>query len=375
MLKIPAILFGAALMVWKIPMGLHFTAAVYQPAITVDGPYVFYQNDSILVQYIDSANGQMYVRNSQWPVSQRGDMQLTVQTDEPGITFDVKLKSKNSPEKSTYGKAKKMLVVSDIEGNFSAFRKLLQANGVIDKQLQWTFGNGKLILLGDFVDRGAMVTEVLWLIYALEMQAATSGGKVHYILGNHEIMNMAGEETYVNARYIAFADSMKVPYAKLFSKQTELGRWLATKNVAENIGNILFVHAGISSIFNQIAMPLEDMNDSARMYYADTSAELPSPIANLLFSDYGPFWYRGYYHNKDRATLGQIDSTLELYRSRHIVVGHSIVAKEIGSSFGGKIINTDLHHDRGFSEALLIDGNAMYRVDAKGERREIVSRN
>ena len=32
-----------------------------------------------------------------------------------------------------------MLILSDIEGNFEAFRKLLQANHVIDDNFNWTF--------------------------------------------------------------------------------------------------------------------------------------------------------------------------------------------------------------------------------------------
>jgi hypothetical protein len=107
---------------------------------------------------------------------------------------------------------------------------------------------GHLVLVGDFVDRGTMVTEVLWLIYSLESQAEAAGGKVHYILGNHEIMNMNGDHHYVHPRYKAHADSMHISYLKLFSQQSELGRWFATKNVTERIGNVLFAHAGFSLI-------------------------------------------------------------------------------------------------------------------------------
>ena len=64
-----------------------------------------------------------------------------------------------------------MFVVSDIEGEFKAFRQLLQGNNIIDENFNWTFGNGHLVLTGDFVDRGTLVTEVLWLIYSLEEKA------------------------------------------------------------------------------------------------------------------------------------------------------------------------------------------------------------
>ena len=94
-------------------------------------------------------------------------------------------------------------MISDIEGNFGAFRKLLQGNRVIDENFNWTYGKDHLVLVGDFVDRSTMVTEVLWLIYSLEEKAKAAGGYVHYILGNHEIMNMSDELDYVQERYIA----------------------------------------------------------------------------------------------------------------------------------------------------------------------------
>jgi len=49
-----------------------------------------------------------------------------------------------------------------------------------------------LVLVGDCVDRGQEVTQVLWLIYKLEIAAKNKGGSVHFVLGNHEIMNFQG---------------------------------------------------------------------------------------------------------------------------------------------------------------------------------------
>ncbi len=45
---------------------------------------------------------------------------------------------------------------------------------------------------GDMFDRGDQVTECLWLVYALEETAKAAGGYVHFILGNHELMNLQG---------------------------------------------------------------------------------------------------------------------------------------------------------------------------------------
>ena len=370
-MKIPGTILVIIITAWAF-----LSAAGYAmpdgSSLTIDGPYVLYRGDSIIVNYIDSASGRLSLRTRYWNLSQKDSIQLVVNTDESGKTFNVKLNPKLPTQKSVYGAPKKMLVLSDIEGNFSAMRKMLQGNGVMDEQYHWTFGNGHLVLLGDFVDRGTMVTEVLWLIYYLESQAAANGGKVHYILGNHEIMNMTGDLRYLHPRYLAHADTMKVQYLELFGPQAELGRWLSTKNIIESVGRVLFIHSGVSAYINQAELPPDAINDTARLYYFDTSsAAYPSPVSNLLFSDYGPFWYRGYYFGSPRATQEQVDSTLNLYNSRYIVTGHTLISKEIISLYEGKIINVDLPHHLGFSEALLFEGNKMYRVDNTGLKKDI----
>jgi hypothetical protein len=334
----------------------------------IDGPYVLYRNDSVFIKYIENNGGVKSVKTDSMPAASGGNAKLLVNTGEPGKTFSVSLKSKLTNEKAEYNGVKKMLVVSDIEGNFAAFRKLLQTNGVIDENFNWTFNKDHLVLTGDFVDRGTMVMEVLWLIYSLEEKAKAAGGYVHFILGNHEIMNMSGDLRYVQARYPEHAALMNRDYRQLFAPDTEMGRWLATKNVAERIGNILFTHGGISSYVNFMQIPLKELNDMIRPHYRDSAVEYTDPKLQILVSDVGPFWYRGYYTGTPGATIDQVDSTLKFYGVRHISTGHTIIAKNISSLFDGKLFNTDVHHAEGHSEALLIENGKFFRVNGDGEK-------
>jgi len=337
-------------------------------ASVIDGPYVSYRNDSVFVKYIEDKGGIKSVRTDSMPIASGSRATLVVNTGEPGKTFNVSIKQKLSNEKTEYKGVKKMLVISDIEGNFTALRKLLQVNGVIDENFNWTFNKDHVVFTGDFVDRGTMVTEVLWLIYALEEKAKAAGGYVHYILGNHEIMNMSGDLRYVQPRYSEHAALMNRSYTQIFEKDTELGRWLDTKNIVEKIGNILFTHGGISHYLNQAQIPLKEMNELMRPHYRDTAAEYSDPLLNILVSDFGPFWYRGYYSGSPKATIGQIDSTLNMYRVRHISTGHTVIATTISSLFDGKLVNTDVHHAGGHSEALLIENGKFSRINDKGEK-------
>lgn len=369
MFKLNTILFSALIAIYpgqkdKENMLPHNESA--NTAI-VDGPYIMYQNDSVFVHYIRVSEGSKSVSTENKPTNQKSEIILRVNTDIPGQTFNVKLKSKLTNEKSEYNGVKKMLVISDIEGNFTALRKLLQANHVINEAFDWTFGKDHLVLVGDFIDRGKMVTEVLWLIYALEEKAKAAGGYVHFILGNHEIMNMSNDLRYVPQEYLQHAALMNKPYMQLFGNNSEIGRWLATKNIMERIGNILFVHGGISPVMNNMAIPVKELNKISRPFYTDTMYEYKDNRLDIVYSNAGPFWYRGYY-SSPKATMEQIDSTLSFYGVRHISTGHTIIANEIRSLYNGKLFNTDVHHADGHSEALLIENGKFWRLTDKGEK-------
>ena len=344
------------------------TSDVNQLSSIPDGPYVMYRNGLVHTRYVRETDGNAHIHEDSFALAEKSNIVLKVNTDIPGKTFSVRLKDQLENEKAEFPKAEKLLVISDIEGHFAAFRKLLQGNGVIDEEFNWTFGHGHLVLMGDFVDRGDLVTEVLWLVYSLEEKAKAAGGYVHYILGNHEIMNMSGDLRYLNKKYVDNAQLLNENFVKLFGEDSELGRWFRTKNVAEKIGTMLFVHGGISDRVNSMDISLKEINKMVRPFYADSTYKYPDPKLDTLYSDLGPFWYRGYYAGNAGDVLPRIDSTLDKFRVKHIATGHTIIADTVSIFFEGKLINTDVPHAKGFSEALLVDGRHFYRVNSLGEK-------
>jgi Calcineurin-like phosphoesterase len=336
-----------------------------------DGPYVMYKNNKAYIHYVYEDNGFKTIQTDSFQLDQKANTSVRVATDEPGEIFTVPLQNNLENEKAEFTDVKKVFIISDIEGNFRAFRKLLMGNGIIDKQYNWTFGNGHLVLTGDFFDRGDHVTEVLWLIYSLEAKAKAAGGYVHFVLGNHEIMNMSNDFRYVHPKYMENARLLNEPYAALFAENSELGRWLRTKNIVEKVGDILFAHGGISAELNSMDIATSKINKLARPWYPDTTFKYKDIKVELLFSDYGPFWYRGYYTGKVKATPAQVDSTLQLYKVKYIATGHTVVSDTISSLFGGKLFNTDVHHLKGFSEGLLYENGQFFRSNQLGEKFQI----
>jgi hypothetical protein len=339
----------------------------------LDGPYVQYKDNKVHVSYVvPGEDGAMKLTvDSSVSVTDKSKIELKVATDQPGVFFNVKLRDKITPEKSDVARAKKMLIFSDIEGEFGSMRKFLQANKVMDEQFKWTFGDGHLLLVGDFVDRGKQVTEVLWLIYSLEEQAKAAGGYVHYVLGNHEIMNLSGDLRYLNAKYQRTAQMMNKPFTALLGEDTELGQWFRSKNVALRAGDILLVHAGISPQIYNLDLDVNKVNKLTRPFFADSLYNYPNIETDLLMGDYGPFWYRGFYRKGEdgmKKSALEVDSSLMRFRAKHIVTGHTVIADTVSMLFNGKLFNTDTPHAKGKSEGLYIEGKEMWRVDASGNK-------
>jgi hypothetical protein len=333
-----------------------------------DGPYVYYKGDKVYADYVMIINGEQQIKTDSVSIQQKDNLVLHVTTDNPSKSFQVKLKKELKIENSETPKVNKLLVLSDIEGNFLALRKLLVAGKVIDEDLNWTFGDGQLVLVGDFFDRGFHVTEVLWFIYYLEDKAKAAGGYVQFVLGNHEIMNLNNDLRYLNPKYVSNATLMQKSYISLYDENSELGRWLRTKNIVEKIGDLLFTHGGISPIINRLNLSIPDINKTARPYYGDTTYKYPDPKTDTIFGDSGPFWYRGYYQRASDSTALVIDTTLNQYKIDHIVTGHTIVGDTVSVWYNGRLFNTDLRHAVGKSEALMIENDKFYRVDQQGNK-------
>ncbi len=286
-----------------------------------DGPYITYLGEQMLIHRGETYEGKPIVLRDELPFSERQALAFSCYTDSAVPTsFEFALRKNLNIPPTEYDLPDRLLAISDIEGNFYAFQQLLVGNGVIDEDFNWTFGSGHLVLLGDLFDRDINVLPCLWLIYKLEQEAAAQGGRVHFILGNHEEMNLRGDERHLKEKYQWLARELGVQYYELFSNYAELGQWIRTKNSVEKIGNTLFVHGGISYLVDDSGLTLKQINRTVRRYIG--IAEIDE-AGELLMGNNGPLWYRGYFGGN--ITQRHIERVLQTYQAEQMVVGHTMV--------------------------------------------------
>jgi hypothetical protein len=343
-----------------------------------EGPYIFFNNDSTLsINYIKGEKkAGFYLKQKDYPI----DSSITAKCYYPldSTSFSFTIKTDFETPNSSYNDSNKILAISDIESNFKTFRDFLINNQVIDEKMNWTFGNGHLVLVGDFIDRGYFTTQVLWFIYKLEQEAEIQSGHVHYIMGNHELKMMHGNYGSTDPKYSAIASILEKQQIELYSPKSLIGKWLASKNALELINGNLFVHGGIHPDLGKSKLSIEEINQIIRRnYYRLIEPENNKTPAGLYIStETGPCWYRGYF--KDNLTPGQINLGLDKFNAKSVIVGHTIQSK-VNRQDNGKIFGIDVQHPNddhklwpaGQSEALLIEGDKYYRVFANGDKEEI----
>ncbi len=343
-----------------------------------EGPYVFYKNDSILnVNYVKgNRDDGFYIDKKEHSINSDITIKSYFQID--STSFDFKINSEVINSKTTYNDGNPIIAISDIEGGYKTFRDFLINSKVIDENLNWTFGKGHLVLIGDFVDRGWSVTQVLWFIYKLEQDATKQGGFVHFIIGNHELKNMQGDYGASADKYLAVVNILGKVQSELYNSNSFLGKWMSSKNALELINGNLFAHGGIHPDVANSKLSLDEINQVIQSnYYKPYYPKKEKTIEQLLMSTKtGICWYRGYF--KDDLTQEQIERVLNKFNAKSIVVGHTLQSK-VNRQYNGKVIGIDVKHPKDYkknwpfeeSEGLLIEGSKYYRVFANGEKEEM----
>jgi hypothetical protein len=213
----------------------------------------------------------------------------------------------------------RIVAVGDVHGAADAFAAILQRAGLIDEKRAWRGGDATLVQTGDITDRGPQVRTALDLLMALEKQAASAGGRVHALLGNHEAMNMLGETRDATpAIFATFADAESgqrreradatyvrimtarsaqvgggivqveskdewlaqrppgyLEYREAFGPRGRYGRWLRGTDAVALVGDTIFLHGGLNP---DVSPPkLDDVNRQVRReikLWDDTVSEM-----------------------------------------------------------------------------------------------------
>jgi len=344
-----------------------------------DGPYMKWKKDKSKIElkyFIHPANSNRSFKDKYFIDADSSLVHFKGFDYDKDITYYI---HKNREiEKSVFDNVSKIFAVGDVHGEYDEVIDLLINAEIIDEKLNWIFGDGHVVFIGDLFDRGDQVTEILWFVYNLEYQAEQHGGKVHLILGNHEAMMFFNDKRYLAPKYKYFADYFNFTLPSLINENTILGEWLLTKNTAIRINDILFVHAGFSPQLNALDYSLDELNDEVRNLLKKYKVIHQSLHHKFMFGYEGPLWYRGYVVGtgwSDLVPLEELEKTLAKYQVSAIIHGHTGV-RDIMQNFNGKVFNIHVPFDADdvLHKGLLITKEGFITIDVNGKRKTIRKR-
>jgi len=229
---------------------------------------------------------------------------------------------------------KRLVAIGDLHGDLAATRAALRAAGAIDASDRWIGGALVVVQTGDVLDRGDDEQAILDLIAKLEREAQAAGGAVIMLLGNHELMNAAGDFRYVTPGAIRdFDDAPGVDLSRYPRLPAEVrgraaaltpggayAKKLAAHDVIAIVGDTVFSHAGV---LGDWVTQVDEANRSARCWL-DGQAGGPEEPPLVLRSDRGPVWTRAL--GLGEADCAAAKAALAALGAKRMVVGHTVQA-------------------------------------------------
>ncbi len=229
---------------------------------------------------------------------------------------------------------KRLVAIGDLHGDLTAARAALKAAGAIDDNDTWIGGDLVLVQTGDILDRGDDESKNFELFEKLATQAATAGGAVIQLDGNHELMNAAQDFRYVTpgGRRDFGGDR-----ARALGPGGAWAKKLARFNVVAIVGGSVFSHAGV---LGEWATKLDSVNRSARCWLDGQAGDASEPPPALT-SDDSPVWTREY-GIAERVDCAALSAVLTRLGAQRMVVGHTPQPQGITSACDGKLWRIDV---------------------------------
>ncbi|MBA3396597.1 MAG: metallophosphoesterase [Deltaproteobacteria bacterium] len=245
---------------------------------------------------------------------------------------------------------KRLVAIGDLHGDLAATRSALRAAGAIDERDRWIGGELVVVQTGDQLDRGDDEQAILDLIFALETQASAAGGAMIMLLGNHELMNAAGDFRYVTPGAVRDFDDApgldrsKYPGAPeaVQGRIAALGpggvyaKQLARHDVITIVGDTVFSHAGV---LGDWVTQVDAVNLSSRCWL-DGQAGGPDEPPLAMTSQESPVWTRA--AGLDDVDCASVSSSLAALGVTRMVVGHTVQKPGITSACNGSVWRIDV---------------------------------
>jgi hypothetical protein len=245
----------------------------------------------------------------------------------------------------------RILVIGDLHADFNKTKDLFIHFNLIDVNENWIASPKEttVVQLGDQLDGGGRgdgesygELELIKFMDRIHDNASKQGGGVYSLIGNHEIMNLLGDFKYASKKDIKIQGGIELR-KKLFSPGGDIfNKMSCTRNVVLQIGDFIFVHAGILPEHikpSEKTTFITKINTLMRLYLQGKKDWDDPEIQKYFLDKKGVIWNRDY--GSSSPSCDSINKVNKLLNVGHMIIGHTI-QDNINSKCDNKLWRVDV---------------------------------
>lgn len=245
-------------------------------------------------------------------------------------------------------KTQRIVVIGDLHADIGVARDVIRLAGGIDDNDNWIGGNLIIVQLGDLIGRSYDDREVLDFILDLRAKAETNGGKVHVLVGNHEVFGARLDQRWVHEQaFAAFEDIpgldpdnprlSDLPESQRARSGALMPGGYYARRIAEfpavlRLGDTIFAHGGVTPYWATYG--IDNINNEISQWFAGKTGEpAPSLGVDPGNNDDGVMWSRHFSADVGADDCAMLDESLSILSAKRMIVAHSV--KETITSYCG----------------------------------------
>lgn len=227
----------------------------------------------------------------------------------------------------------RLVVIGDLHGDITRLKDILINASIINNCFEWIADPPRtmVIQVGDQVDslnrnpdagnwEKLHDINLLHFTNSLDLVARAKGGMFISLIGNHELMNIMGNFSYVSPK------SMIANRIDMFKPKGTLSTLLSRRPLVLKIGNLYFCHAGITKnhveILDKHNKHISYLNDVWKKYMLHNEVEESDKeiFENIIIHpEKGILWTR------DFGTEEDIAYVFDRLQCQYMFVGHTSI--------------------------------------------------
>jgi hypothetical protein len=230
----------------------------------------------------------------------------------------------------------RVVVIGDLHSDVHATRQAFQLAGGTDENDVWIGGALTIVQTGDMIGRSDDERQVLDFLFAIREQAEAAGGKVHLLVGNHEVMGARVDNQAVglnpfpgyedltdldlgNARLQILPENAKKRGAALMSGGPYAKRFAELPTVLQ-LGGTVYVHGGVVPRWAEYGLDRINAEVSQWLF-----GNCPEPDSSLGV-DNGDrvMWTRQFSSSVDATDCTVLEESLAILGAKRMIVAHSV---------------------------------------------------